>query len=86
MTANRKKHFLFALVVGLLTVGCSSSDAARNSAAPPGGAVESETATLGAISDPVQALWLPARIVAAAISAEVGPHGGIGEPATASAP
>lgn len=86
MTANRGMHFLFALVVGLLSVGCGSSDAASNTAAPTRGAVESETATLGAISDPVQVLWLPARIVAAAISAEVGPHGGIGEPATASAP
>lgn len=78
---------MFALALSVLAVACSGADAARNTGAPKNvGAQAPATVPLKAVTDPSAGLSFIASIVAAARSAESGPHGGIGEPATATSP
>jgi hypothetical protein len=70
---------MLAVAFGVLAAGCTSSDAARN-------ALPTETATSSAIADPAEGTSIVSRLVAAAKLAETEPHGGIGDPATATSP
>jgi hypothetical protein len=79
VTNNWGKPLLFALAVSVLAVGCNSSGAANTSSAPA-------TVTPSVATDQGPEISFVARIVAAAKSAESEPHGGIGEPATATLP